>query len=322
MDDETLHDDSVALLLSRVKPRAALPPVRAARLKADARGRWRHQVERRRRRRRSWQAGGLLATAAALIVVLRFSPAARTTAPVAHLEKSSATVHLLRDDRAATGLETGDEIRPGDRVETAGGPAALRLADGASLRLDAGARLRLVSASLFDLERGTVYLDAEGAAGLEVRTGLGSVRDVGTQFEVHLGDGALRVRVREGRVELGRRGSAWEGRAGEELVLDAEGRLRRRPVPVYGPLWDWVLEAAPDFVLEGRTLGDYLAWVTRETGRKLRTGDDVDEEDVLHGSVEGMPPERTLAVVLPASGLEHRVEEGNLIIEVIEGANE
>src|SRR2546427_815740 len=82
------------------------------------------------------------------------------------------------------------------------GRAALRLDAGPSVRLDAGSDLRLVSAHVLELRRGAVYVDtgarspngsaatASGAEGpaspIEIRTSLGRVRDVGTQFEVRL----------------------------------------------------------------------------------------------------------------------------------------
>ena len=49
-----------------------------------------------------------------------------------------------------------------------------------------------------------------------IRTPLGDIRDLGTAFEVRLRDETLRVRVREGRVDL--RGAVAE--AGTELIAD------------------------------------------------------------------------------------------------------
>ncbi len=74
-----------------------------------------------------------------------------------------------------------------------------------------------------------LQVDSRGSPGsIEIRTALGTARDVGTRFEVRLGDGALRVRVRDGVVEVDHAGETHEAGAGAELTLDAAGTPARR----------------------------------------------------------------------------------------------
>lgn len=220
------------------------------------------------------------------------------------------------------------------------GRVALRLAGGPSLRFDTGSRVHLVSGSEIELERGAVYVDTRsGDTGhtetgdgsdrpraLRVRTPLGVVRDIGTRFEVRLLEtdggevaGALRLRVREGRADLSWDATSDSAGAGEELTLHADGSLDRDRIDVHGPAWDWILRIAPPFEIEGRTLGELLVWVARETGWEVRYGDPALAEEagtiVLHGSLGESTPDQAPGVVLPGAGLTARLEEGSLVIE-------
>ncbi|MGH2652164.1 MAG: hypothetical protein ACRDHK_13260, partial [Actinomycetota bacterium] len=85
------------------------------------------------------------------------------------------------------------------------------------------------------------------------------------------------------------------------------------------PDWDWIQQAAPSFALEGHRLKEYLGWIERETGLRIRYADPSIPAEaavvVLHGSVEGLRPDETLQAVLPACGLRHRTGGGFVIIE-------
>jgi hypothetical protein len=61
-----------------------------------------------------------------------------------------------------------------------------------------------------------------------------------------------------------------------------------------------------------------LRWVSRETAWRLQYEDEALAELAttirLHGSIEGMAPDASVAVVLPGSGLDYRLEGGALRI--------
>ena len=236
----------------------------------------------------------------------------------------TASPTRLGNDRtplSGTAIARGTTITTSD--ETAGGRIALRLADGQSLRIDQGSRVELTERGALILERGAVYVDtAEGGARVEIRTVLGVVSDIGTQFEVRLAEneGALRVRVREGKILLQpRTGQEAEAEAGEEIELASSGKLRRRSVPVYGSSWDWVLRTAPTPPVDGRRLTDFLAWAAREGGWTILYQDDTvraqADETLLHGEIREMTPQEATAAVLRGSGLRHRLQGGVLMVE-------
>jgi FecR protein len=316
-------EDMIGRLLDFAGPRPEAPADLLAEVKRRAHPVWRAKVEaharaRRRRDRVRWLAAAAVLVLAAGIVYWQRGRGAAAAA--------TARVETALDaDRLGTGrLAVGDLLAPGSEVETAaGGYAALRLAGGASLRLDAATRLRLESPAVLALQRGAVYLDSGPGrdGGIEVRTPLGVARDVGTQFEVRLGEGELRLRVREGEVALEVDATSHLVRAGGFLAVTGDGTVAIEDADAagYGPAWRWVLDAAPSFDPEGRTLGELLDWVARETGWQLRFADPALAQEArsarLHGSLAGLPPDQAAELVLPSSGLAYRLDGGTLIIE-------
>jgi ferric-dicitrate binding protein FerR (iron transport regulator) len=234
----------------------------------------------------------------------------------------------------------GREMTAGSTVETgpAGGELPRRLAlrlgpasgsdagsdpdGGTELRLDEATRVRLVSATEVELEAGAVYVDtgSDGGRSLAVGTPYGTARDIGTRFLVRLDpqDAPLSVRVRDGRVELERRGALHEAGGGEEMVVRTDGSFARREAPGHGPAWDWVVATAPAFELEGSTLGELLAWVSRETGWRVRFSEPElagsADAIVLHGDLNGLRPDQAPFAVLPGAGLEGELDDGVLVV--------
>ena len=338
-DDEA----RVGGLIEAAGPRPPIPPEDLEAIAAAARSAWRIGVHRHRRaaaaapRRRLPPAPTLaLALAATIAAALGLGwwwaatrvPAAGA-ATVARVETVAGAVRVAGEAGEPGPLAAGDELPRGATVTTAGaggagaGRVSLRLAGGPTLRLDAGTELRLVSATAVELARGELYAatgpgEGRGAA-LEVRTPLGTARDVGTQFTVAVvGRGAesVRVRVREGAVVVERDGRSYRAAPGEELVVLRGDGVERREIPTHGDPWAWVLDAAPPFA--GRTLADLLGWVERETGWRVRYESPELAESarriVLYGGVGDLRPDEAPLAVLPGAGLEGEVEGGVLTV--------
>lgn len=349
-------EERVRSLLERAGPRPQVPADDLAAIKAAFRTEWAEHVRDRAPHRapsrpprplvfRPRPSRPLVALAAAVVVALGLGwwvwrialPAGAGTVARIEVLEGEVTGRGPGDgaDGSALELAVEREIPAGSELVTGtAGPAvgrvALRLATGPSLRFDTGSRARLVSGSEIELASGAVYVDTEAGdrkrRALRIRTPLGEVRDIGTQFEVRLleADGgdvaeALRLRVREGRADLHWDATSDAATAGEELTLRADGSLDRQPIAVHGPAWDWVLRLAPVFEIEGRTLRELLAWVARETGWEVRYGDPALAEAagsiVVHGSLGEATPDQAPEVVLPGAGLRSRVEDGVLLVE-------
>jgi len=310
---ETPSDEEVAALVAGAGPRLEPPEADLRRIREAARAEWhrRHTAC----ARRPAPIAGWLALAACLLLAVALGWFATRGVPAPPPE-SVARLEIVRGPVRPTGLAAGDALLAGARIETGGGAdagaVALRLADGATLRLDSDTALVLASARSVRLERGAVYVDSDAApgAGVAVETALGTVREIGTRFEVRLapaGGAALAVGVREGRVAVAAGSAAHEVAAGERIELAADGAVSRRPLAADDPAWSWIAAAAAPLEIEGRTLGELLSRYTIETGRPARFADPGLEAEaagvVLHGSVTGLDPDEVLEAAVAGAGL-------------------
>lgn len=252
-------------------------------------------------------------------------------------EVASAVVAIVELTEGDVRSDAGDGVRlsevsrieVGTRVDTHGSatqPAriALRMESGHSVRLDQDSSVVFGPNRELELLKGGVYIDsgAQGAVdSLVVRTSLGTVQEIGTQYEVRIETGpadALRVRVREGRISLRTSSESHAAERGEELKLRADGAVERRSVAPYDPEWSWVVSTAPSFDIEDRTLESFLEWASRETGLEVEFGD----PSLAHSAtiesvylpVAGLTPGQALEAVLPASNLDYRIQDGRLLI--------
>lgn len=293
-------DDAIAALVRLAGRRPPVPEDAMQRVREAVHDEWLESISRRRRTR--W-IGSAAAVAAAMvaIVVLRMTPS--TPQPV----QQRAVV--------AGGQTNGAVIYANDVYEVANGNTASLAWGKATLRLDGGTRVRVASATELTLERGAVYVDSN-ESGVLVRTPMGNVRDVGTQFEVRLTPDRMRVRVREGRVDLQHGGTMHSATAGTELDADAQGGVTEHSIATSGSDWEWVVRAAPPIHLDGRTLSEVVASVTRDEGLKPMWSDQTAQNAAsmrLHGDVP-LTPEEALETALVASGLTAHANGDRLII--------
>jgi FecR-like protein len=302
--------EALARLLRLVGPRPSVPAARESRLRSAVHEHWSTTLKRSSRLRWTLWSGVAVAAASLVVVisalrgwrVLDLFPAPGSPVATVLRVEGFSGVPVGKAPEVGSELKSGTVLAMGeaDRI-------ALQMHASSTLRLDGGAKVRLISNSAIELERGAVYVDSglggRADASLEIRTRLGTVRDVGTQFQVRLDPSGLQVSVREGIARLEHEGASHDATAGIELSLKNDGLLTSRPIPRTGGSWTWILGLAPTLELEGAHLGDYLNWVARETGLQIVYEDPSILEDsksvVLHGSIVGLRPEESLAGVLP-----------------------
>ncbi len=267
-----------------------------------------------RRRERSWLIGVAAAGIAAVSIALLLQWRPSSLQPrVATVERTIGAVEVAAGDdwQALTGART--RLAPGARIRTlAGGGAALSLPGGASLRLAAATEIALDGSRRLALRDGTLYLDNNRGSvgtGYRIETPVGTVRDVGTQFELRMAEDSLRLRVREGLVEIERAGHTLSGTAGEQLQVDLLGGVTRSMIAAADPAWHWAEALAPAPDVDGKPASTLLDWVARETGHRLRYESPVVEQRaaavILHGNIRHLPPLAALDAMLATTDLEY-----------------
>lgn len=324
VDHETLDH-----LLRHATPRPMPATDAAAEARAAVRGEWQAAIGQRRRRRRIAQ----LAVAATVVIGLfaafnLLRVPATSAIQVATIDKSFGSVYVLGEQ--AELRETGDlaAIVSGQTIVT-GADAGLALSwrHGGSLRLDQDTRVEFVDAESVFLHAGRLYYDSHGATLVasvdpaaspvfRLRTALGDVMHVGTQYMARIEGDALIVSVREGEVDID--GRYYERRAGSGEQVTLSGRLRPSVLNITaaGGSWEWVEKTTPVVDVDGRSLHEFLTWVSRELGLQLAFEGDsesVARTAILRGSIDSRPADE-LRMRLASAALSWRIEGGVIYV--------
>jgi ferric-dicitrate binding protein FerR (iron transport regulator) len=299
---------------------------RTARVRHAVQREWRAARHRRLLRRGAWSVAAV-AVAASVFVAVRVN---RPLAPTAVSPAPTVLATGLRVQGRPVVMTGGPgtspvflgvttEVQTGNIVETdKASRAVLQTADASVIRIDRESRLRFAAPTVLELLAGAAYIETGPTShGFEVRTAIGTVRDVGTRFEVRVTDSALRLRVRNGAVEIRRNNGVTAAAAGTEATVTTTG-ISMAHVPAYGAAWAWTAGLAPPYAIEGRTLQDFLEHTAAEEGWTLHysnaTVAKLAGATILHGSVDTLPPEDAVSVALATSGLQYRLREGVLLI--------
>jgi ferric-dicitrate binding protein FerR (iron transport regulator) len=255
----------------------------------------------------------------------RMAGPASPPGPAARVEARIGPVRLVAGPVA--GESPGRELGPGDGIplgttlETLGsGRLALRLASGHALRIDEATSIRIFEPGVVTLSHGRLYVDSgpvpDPRLAVSIRTSLGDVTEEGTQFEVSVDAGSLRVRLREGRAAVRAAQQVHLVEARQELTLLPDGTVTRRAIPADDPIWSWILPLTPFPDFEGRSAATFLEWMARERGWSLVYADEptarAARTTVLHGSFPHLRFDDALAAAMLASQLEYRLENGVL----------
>lgn len=313
----------MAALLGKVGARPAPDSASMARIRSEVRAVWQEEVNREKTRTRPWgyaiAASALLAIAAGWFLLQPQSGQPVSLAVVDHIVdvvEYQDTEGRWRSAAPGQPLSAG-AIRTGDQ-----GLATLTTSYGFEIRVAGGSEIEVAATGQVELVDGAVYVDSHGHAanGFLVSTPFGVAKDIGTRFEVRLEPSRWRVQVRDGAVEMRDGDHQAMAHAGERIWISSEDTLARERVAANDPSWSWVAAAAPPFEVEGATLSAFLAWIAHETGESVSFRSEAAEQaakgTILHGSITGLTPRASLAVVLSTTDF-HQVdsEPGAIVID-------
>jgi ferric-dicitrate binding protein FerR (iron transport regulator) len=318
---------------ARERPSAADEQAIREALRAE----WLAATRRSRWRRAGWVAAGAAALLVlAVVTVERPSSTPETTGAGERLAQVEAATGRVRvgpgGDAGPTVAQAGTALHAGQEIATAEATRlALRWRDGSSVRIDERTTLRLTAAGEAELIRGRMYVDAGASAAAAdapvILTPAGPIRHLGTQYMVSVDWAGMdaestRISVREGRVALTGDGAPRTASSGQELSVDRDGQHSLRPIPAWGEDWRWAESLAAPFAAEGQSMADFLAWVGRETGRRVEFTTAAAEERArtteLHGAIE-LEPLRALQLVLQTSDLAASVDNGIIRVRLSSG---
>lgn len=315
-DPEAERERLLRQLFAHAEPRPQPPANHAEEIRRAVLAEW--ETVTGRQVRRKWAA---LAAAAAFVAAVMYVGGQDPGVPaplVASVEQVQGVVTTGNDAR----VSAGSGVLAGTQLDSGDGQVSLRLASGGSLRIGPRSRVVLASGDEIELLAGVLYFDSEErrSSGFAVTTDLGRIRDIGTQFLVRLDEEQLDVGVRAGRVDLTRGTTSGAAGVGERLVvLQSSNDLRRDLIATFGGEWEWAEELAPPFNIDGRTVSDFLAWFSAQTGRTVEFADAMAEREardtVLSGSID-LPPLQMLSAVLALTDLTFALDGERVVIRM------
>jgi ferric-dicitrate binding protein FerR (iron transport regulator) len=315
--DETGIEELLRQVGARDEPSADM----MREVEAAVHSEWQAMLQERRQRRRlvtfGIAASALLAIGAATFGVRYLAPA---PVQVAQITRIDGHVLVRPEGQAAHELAVSQNVSTGETIQTDDrSRAALQFGDAVSLRLDHGTIVKVASADELVLTAGALYIDsqARNPQALTIRTDAGSVRHVGTQYQVRTHADDMEVIVREGRVMIANAAGTSSGVAGERIRVTPRGQIVRSTLPAHDPAWQWAAHTAPLFDINDQTFAVFADWVARETGRKVVYESSAAQNAAnglkLRGSIVGLDPDTALNAVLSTTQFRRYQTEDELI---------
>ena len=330
-------DQAVEALLEHALPRP-MPPSSDEQMICEAvQAEW-QAVTRKRRSRTQFTRFAIAATVLLAVTVsfnmLRDSGIAPLK--VATINKSYGSI-LLGNQSQLHALSDFSAITAGQSIVTdTDSGISLEWGRGGSLRIDADTRIEFVSTEEVYLRSGRIYFDStpsELIAGVpggsverkfRIRTDHGTVTHVGTQYMTFTDGGELRVSVREGRVSMNGKYHDETVLEGQQLKIAGSNRGRFTNFPRHGAAWDWVEATAPVADVDGRSVYEFLKWVSRETGLDIFYESPEAEQKARAGILKGkvdIDPRSALEFRMMGEDLNWHIVGGTIKVSLLNGSS-
>jgi len=111
------------------------------------------------------------------------------------------------------------------------------------------------------------------------------------------------------------------------LILTADLRNRvagaesgvevRQTILPYSDEWKWAQEIAPAYELDGRSMAEFLQWISRESGflieYETESAKSLAEETILHGKID-LPPMKALEIMFQTADLAYELQGGVIVV--------
>ena len=319
-------DKAVEELLEQALPRPTPPSGDELMIREAVQAEW--QAVTRKRRTRTQFTRFAIAATVLLAVTVSFNALRESgIAPVqvATINKSYGSI-LLGNQSQLNELSDFSTIMAGQSVVTrTDSGISLEWGRGGSLRIDAETRIEFISAEEVYLRSGRIYFDStpsELIAGMpagsvatkfRIKTDHGTVTHVGTQYMTSSNGTELTITVREGRVSMDGKYHNETVLEGQQLKVRGSNRANVADFPRYGVAWDWVEATAPVANVDGRSVDEFLKWVSRETGLEIIYESPEAEQKARAGILKGkvdMDPREALEFRMMGEDLNWQIDGG------------
>ncbi|HEX9853382.1 MAG TPA: hypothetical protein VGA68_10225, partial [Woeseiaceae bacterium] len=257
---------------------------------------------------------------------------------VATVEKRFGEVQIADESGIPYYPSSGPfELLPGQSIKTGGAAGmAMTWKNGGSLRVDEHTSISLTAANEIYLQHGRLYFDSDPVTTkvaaersgrpdggqpdvLAIRTDHGVVIPHGTRYVTQKLNDSLVVMVRHGKVSVDGADFSAYALEGERLLVSGNDAPVIVPVDSYGEEWSWIERTTPAWNTEGRTLFEFLNWVSRESGRPIRFESPVAEqlartESLIGYGLVDLEPSVALRIVLMTTNLDWTIKDGAVVV--------
>lgn len=310
-------DEALERLLSQAPRRPVPSTADEAKARAAVQSEWRNVVHRQSRRRnvvRFALAATVLVAAFLSFNVFRTNGIAPVQ--VATIDKSFGSIYLLGERSELHETSNLESVVAGQSVKT--GPDSglgVVMGTGPSLRVDEQTRIEFMDDGTVHLYTGRVYVDSNEGS-IIIVTDQGVVTHRGTQYMTAIDGTELSVSVRAGEVAIDGAFHDTTVTPGQLVTMRGSQRPRVANIAVYGNAWNWAAEMAPSKDFDGKTVLQFLDWVSHETGLDFEF-ETPRAEKLASGTLSGkldLPPMRALTLRMKSADLDWRIEDGVIYI--------
>lgn len=322
-------DEAVEALLGRAAPRPVPPKPERDAVRDAVHAEW-IELTGSRRRKRNFVS---LAMAASVLVVAFISLNMLQTSgieevQVASIDKRFGSIYVLGDNAELLEGNRLSSVVTGQTLITDNDSGlALAWSAGGSLRIDENTRVEFVSDERIYLRSGRIYFDSAPAltsrsisgpgAALTVVTDVGEVFHVGTQYMTQFDDANLTVSVREGEVRVEGAGLPATATRGQQLAISGGGARNLFAIPPHGTAWEWIEQTSPAANMDGRSVDEFLGWISQETGLDIeyetQTAERYAQQELLNGTID-TGPRQALQIWMLGVDLGWRIEDGVIYV--------
>ncbi len=261
-----------------------------------------------------------------LISVFSFTLLNQSDQPIYNIAQSieaQGQIQINHNNKGWRNLGNEKVISSGDSIKTLKNDRLLvNLFNGNQFRVDENTHLKIESNNHLLLLSGRIYIDSGSTSEdhkLSIETPFAEVNHIGTQYSVSFIDDELSIGVRDGLVLIkGDDVVQSEVKKGKSYLLKSNGMVSYADIKPYDSMWQWTQKISSDFLIQDRSLSDYLDWVSSETGYPIKwesvTVRNKAKSIKLSGSINDIQPIDSLDVILPTTRFKYSLSDNQIYI--------